>query len=134
MYLGNKLDTSTFRKGNQSWVVTDYPNCLACPNNGAFDKLDCIDNLSVSSIFSEKPHEFSNNVNYLLIPKDKVWIYYNYLNKDHECSESAAFIKDKYLNSSFSNSIKIANKIIKNIEDFQINYSSTPNDIKPITA
>jgi hypothetical protein len=128
MYLGNKIDTSTFKNNNQSWVVSSNPNCLTIPMDGGFDSPKCIKYISSSNILQEKP-TCDSFYKYTLIKNNQLWLYNNIINKEHECIESVATINENDVNSSFSNCIKIANKIIRNIDDLQINYNSTPKEV-----
>ena len=130
IYYGNKVNTSTFRQNNQSWVVTNSPNCFVYAINGGFDKPKFIEDISSSSTFFEKPHEYSENLIYKPIEKDKIWIYHQNINNNHECTESVAIIDEKFSNNSIGNSIKIANKILKNINDFEINENLKVIEIK----
>jgi len=128
MYLGNKIDTSKFKKDNQSWVISSNPNCLTVPLYGGFDAPECIQHICLSNILKEKP-ECDSNYKYVPIKKEQLWFYHNITNKDHECIDSVATIHEHCLNSSFANCIKVANKVLRNIDDLQINYHSTPNEV-----
>lgn len=134
IYLGNKVDTSKFKNKSQSWVITNSPNCIAFPLNGGFDKPDFIENLCSSSILEEKPYEFSKNIAFYHLQKDQIWLYYSKLNSNHECLESICTMKDNQFNKVISNAIKISNKIIKNIDDLQINHENTPKQILDLVS